>query len=316
MNKSKVIILTLAVAIVAAVGIAIVVKQTDPPPPVDPTNQFTAKIEQEIEQLKAKPNNQFCKDVYISILAEIKTFHSQKKFGEKMDMSGKKTIDELANDQWKENLEKYLYAAYAEKFIEQAKTIFRGSAWSPEDLKFIQVEKDELKKSELLIIGSPVDKEFTTIQTALNKYHEIVGFISSCNGFSYSGTALSDRFPIADVQSKIQRAASLRSKRLGNEFVNNCTRLHNGLKEIPQALFKKHTAYLDNKISYWSNMWCNYNSHSDYSNNLNRPLRNEINDLSNSTVYDLNVDDECNRLFNRWSADNQKAYDSNFPCNN
>ncbi|MCL2650068.1 MAG: hypothetical protein FWD60_03450 [Candidatus Azobacteroides sp.] len=305
MNK-KVIILVAAIAVAVAVGIVMWITSLDKAKPIAlPTNQFTAKIEAEIEQLKAKPDNKFCKDFYNVVAFHISDFYKQNRFGK----------NQSENDQWKENLEKNLYSAYAEKFIKQVRIIFRGSEWKPEDLNFIQAEKNELKKSKLLVAGSPVDKEFTTIQTALNKYNEIVSFISSCKSFGFSGTALSDRFPIENVREKLSKVASLRNNRLENEFVNNCTRLHDGLKEIPQALFKKHVWYLDNKIDYWSNMWCNYNSHKDYSQNLNTPLKNEINDLGNSTIYSgVNVDNQYNYLLQKWSRDNQKAYNATYPC--
>jgi len=315
MNK-KITILVAAIAVAATVGIIMWITSLDKVKPIAlPTNQFTAKIEQEIEQLKAKPDNKFCKDFYENITSEINIFYNQKKFGEKIDIYGKRSIDSLANNQWNEDLEKSLYSAYAEKFIKQVRIIFRGSEWKPEDLNFIQAEKNELKKSNLLVAGSPVDKEFTTIQTALNKYNEIVSFISSCKSFGYSGTALSDRFPIENVRKKLNKVANLRNNRLGNEFVNNCTRLHDGLKEIPQILFNKHVWYLNNKIDYWSNMWCNYNSHRAYSLNLNMPLKNEIDDLGNSTIYSgVNIDTQYNFLLQKWSRDNQNAYNATYPC--
>ncbi len=63
-------------------------------------------------------------------------------------------------------------------------------------------------------------------------------------------------------------------------------------------------------------MWCNYNSHKDYSQNLNTPLKNEINDLGNSTIYNgVSIDNQYNRLSQKWGADNQKAYNATYPCN-
>ena len=308
---------TIALIVVAAISAGIlfwIQSIKDPAKVKEPENQFTAKIVLEIEQLKAKPDSKFCKDFYNEVALHINEFY--KPLPPKYPF-GRFGNTQSENDQWKENLESNLYSAYVEKFIKQAKTVFRGSEWKQEDLKFIQTEKNELKKSKLLGLDSPVDKDFTTIQTALNKYNEIVSFISSCKGYSCSKTGVLDHFPIAEVRSKIQRAASLRSNHLENEYLNNCIRLHDGLKEIPSMLFNAHVRYLDTKIDYWSNMWCNYNSHRDYSNNLNIPLKNEINDLSNSNIYSgINVDGECTRLFNKWSADNQNAYKATYPCRN
>jgi hypothetical protein len=299
MNKTKVIILIAAVAVAAAVAVVMWITSLDKVKEFPlPKNQFTAKIEQEMEQLKAKPDNKFCKDFYKEVAFHINDFYKQNRFGS----------NQSENDQWKENLESNLYSAYTEKFIKQVKTVFRGSEWNLDDLKFIQAEKNELKKSKLLVTGSPVDKDFTTIQTTLNKYYEIVSFISFSKGFGYSRTELSARFPIAEVQSKIQRAASLRSNHLENEFVNNCSRLHDGLNEIPQSLFRAHIRYLDNKISQWSGLYPNYISHKDYSNNLYKPLKSEIDALDNEIYNASNFDAENQRLLDRWSADNVKAY--------
>lgn len=263
-----------------------------------PENQFTRKIEQEISQLKSMPNSKFCKDFFNHIAYHINDFYEQNRFGN----------NQSENDQWKENLERTLYSEYTDKFIKQTKTVFEGSQWKPDDLKFIQAEKNELKKARLLVEGSPVDQEFTTIQTALDKYDEIVSFISSCEDYTYSKTDLSDRFPIADVQSKITHAASLLDNRLENEFVNNCTRLHDGLREIPQVLFREHVRYLDNKINNWSEKYPNYDSQSDYSSNLYKPLKEEIEALDNGIFNVSNFDDEYSRLLQKWSADNAKAF--------
>ncbi len=311
----KALKISLVVIVVATIGSGIFlwIQSIKEPEKIQaPINQFTVMLEKKIEQLKAKPDNKFCKDFYQEIAHNINEFYKPLppiypygRFG--------KTQSE--NDQWKENLENNLYVAYVEKFIKQAHTIFHESEWKPENLKFIQAEKNELKKSKLLVAGSPVDKEFTTIQSTLNKYNEIVSFISSCKSYGYLNTELAARFPIAEVQSRLARCGSLLSNRLENEFVNNCTHLHNELKEIPKGMFHAHVRYLDKKIDYWSNLWCNYNSHRDYSSNLNIPIKMEIDDLSNSIIYSgVNVDGECSRLYSKWSIDNQEAYKVIYPC--
>jgi hypothetical protein len=293
--------ITLAIIVVAAISACIffcIQSIKEPPKPKAPENQFTRKIEQEIKQLKAKPDSKFCKDFYKEVAYHINDFYRQNRFGN----------NKSENDQWKENLERNLYSAYTEKFINQAKTVFLGSEWYFEDLNFIQAEKNELKRSKLLVAGSPVDKDFTDIQTALNKYIEIISFVSSCQDYSYSKTDLSARFPIDDVQSKISRAARLRQNHLENEYVNNCTRLHHRLIEIPQTLFEKHVRYLDNKINNWSGLYSNFNSQSDYSNNLYKPINAEINALNNNIYNVSSFDSEYNRLLQKWSDDNTKAY--------
>ncbi|MDR1792651.1 MAG: hypothetical protein LBR36_04320 [Bacteroidales bacterium] len=302
MNKLKVIILIAAVTVAVAVGIAIMLSGLGKQKEISlPKNQFTAKIEQEIEQLKAKPDNKFCQDFYKEVAYHINDFYKQNRFG----------TNQSENDQWKENFDKILYSTYAEKFINQTFVVLRGSAWNTDDLKFIQAEKNELKKSKLLVAGSPVDKSFSIIQTALNKYGEIVGFISQCKGYGYSGTVLSDRFPIAEVQSKISRAVTLRSNRLENEYVNNCARLHDELKICPKWLFDAHIKYLSNKIGNWSGLYSNYNSQKEYKELLYDKLKAEIDLLDNSVYIDIGesvVDREYDQLKAKLDSDSRAAY--------
>lgn len=301
----KALKISLVVIVVLAIGAGIffwIQSIKEPEKVKAPKNAFTAKIELEIEQLKKNPDNSFCGDFYREIAYHINDFYGQKKFGS----------NQLENNQWKENLERNLYAAYIEKFIRQVKTILRGSEWNPDALIFIQAEKNELRSSGLLVAGSPVDNEFRAIQTVLDKYNEIVSFISSCNRFKYSETDLSARFPLADVQSKISRTNSLLVNHLGNDFVNNCTRLHVELREIPQALFNKHVWYLENKINNCSDLYSNFNSQIDYSNNLYIPIRAEIEALDNNLYNVLNFDSEYERLLQKWSADNTKAYNHDY----
>jgi hypothetical protein len=268
-------------------------------------NQFTKRIEQEIESLGHLPDNKFCKDFYNEVGYHISDYHKQ----------GRLSNNPSENNQWRENLSKELYSAYAGKFIRQAFYVFRGSEWDIDALNFIRSEYPTLQKSALLERGSVVDKEFAKFQTIFDKYDEITGFISSCKEFSYPDDNLSDRFPVADVVSKISRAAIYRNNHLGNEYVNNCTRLHDGLKEVPQTLFRAHVGYLDDKINEWSGMYSNYSSQIDYANNLYRPLKSEIDALDNDiyNVANSYFDSEYNRLSKKWSDDNTKAYNYSYP---
>jgi hypothetical protein len=303
MNK-KIIILLSAVAVIAIIGI--IMRRTslgNTGEISSATNQFTAKIEQEIKQLSQKPDNKFCKDYYKEIAYHINDFYKQNRFGN----------NQSENNQEKENLENKLYAAYADKFTKQAFVVFKGSDWNSEDINFIQAEKNELKRSKMLDAGSPVDNKFAEIQMVLDKYSEIAGFISSCKNFSYSSISLSDGFPISEVNNKLSQAKNYLNKNLENSYVNQCTRLHDDLKEIPQFLFRAHVKYLDNKIDSWSNEYSKYNSQADYSDNLYKPLKEEIDALDNDIYKAANFDSEYKRLSNKLSADNQKAYYYSYP---
>ncbi len=261
-------------------------------------NIFIVKINEDIQELIQKPNDKFCKDYYDEIALYIDDYHK----------NGKLAKDKSENDQWKANLSQNLYSAYADKFIKQAFYVFNHKEWKPEDLNFIRSEYQTLRNSPRLEKDSPVDKEFAKIRAIFSKYDEIAGFIASCKGFSYTGSDLSARYPISEANNFISRAAAYRNNRLGNAYVNNCVRLHYELTEIPQNLFKAHVHYLDNKISYWSDLYSNYNSQKAYADNLYTPLRNEIYALDNDSYNVANFDSEYRRLTAKWETDGTKAY--------
>jgi hypothetical protein len=214
------------------------------------------------------------------------------------------------NKQWRDNLSKNLYSAYTGKFIRQAFYVFGRDEWKVEDLQFIRSEYQTLRKSTLLQQGSDVEKTFARIQQIFSTYDEIASFISSCKGFSYSGSALSDGFPIADVKGKISQAQSYLNSELGNEYVKNCTRLRDGLKEIPQSLFRAQVRYLNNKISNWSGLYSKYMSQKEYKKLHYDKLKAEIDTLDNN-VYHIDkslVDREYDQLKAKLDSDSSAAY--------
>lgn len=275
-----------------------------------PKNQFTERIEKEIDSLSNFPNSKFCRDVYDYVQYLIDDYY---KPNPPHHPYGRLGNSQSENDQWKENFTKNLYSIYTDKFIKQAFYVFNGSEWNAEDLRFIRCEYQILRRSKLLEKGSPVDKIFDEIQAIFLKYDEISSFISTCNGFSYSDYSLSDRFPILDVKEKISRAATYRNNLLENQYVSHCSRLNDRLKEIPQVLFRAHVRYLDNKISQWSDLYSNYSSQSDYANNLYKPIKSEIDALDNDVYKVANFDKEYQKLSDNWSADNIKAYNYSYP---
>ncbi len=305
----KTIKVSLAVIVIAVIGFAVVwgiVSPPAPPPPLPlPTNDFTTKIEQEIEMLKGKPGLVICKAYYDEVTYHINTYFAENRLG-------KDKADSLGNSLNKEFYEKQLYSAYAEKFIAQAFFVFRSTRWELEDLKFIRSEYRELQKqgnqTGMLEANSPVDKNFKKIKSIFSKYDEIAKFISDCYDFSYLINDLSSTFPVSEVQSKLQQAATYLNNGMENEYVKNDTRLKDKLKEIPQVLFDAHTRYLNGKIIHWSGMYENYNSQKDYKNNLYDLLKGEIDAMDEDTYKVSNFRDEYRRLLDKLNADANAAY--------
>ena len=302
MKTIKISLAVVAIAAITFVVIRSLIDRIEPEDAVLSENQFTKRIDQEIESLSKLPENNFSSNVYKEIDFLIDDYYASNRLGN----------TQIENDQRKDNFKESLYSTYSDKFIQEAFHVFRGSEWGVEDLTFIRTEYQALRKSELLKIGSTVDKKFTEIQAIFTKYDEIVGFINSSKGFSYSASGLSDRFPISEVRNKITQTKTYLNNGLGNKYVNNCIRLRDGLGEIPQSLFRAHVRYLDNKIIYWSEMYPNYASQADYANNLYKPLKSEIDALDNDIYNVPNFNSEYNRLSNKWSADNQKAYNHKY----
>lgn len=261
-------------------------------------NPFIDKILQEIKALQIKPESNFCKEYYTEVAYHIDDYHKNGRLG-------KSTLE---NNQWKENLSKQLYAAYAEKFIKQGYYVFSRSNWESKDLAFIRSEYGELQSTPMLERNSPIDIKFNEIKVIFKKYDEITSFISFCQRFSYSETGLDKLFPVEDVRSKILNAKSYLNKRLENSYINNCTRLHNGLNEIPQVLFKAHSRYLDNKIIYWTGSYTGYNLQKTYSDNVWTPLNNEIETLDNNIYNVTDFSSEYNRLKRKWATEGTNAY--------
>ncbi len=310
MKKIKISLAIIVIASIAIFSIRSLVIMNKPKVIVLPKNLFTERIEKEIDSLEKLPESKFCKDAYDNVLFLIDDYYKphppQYPYGRLGDT-------QLENNHWKENLTKNLFSVYAGKFLSQALYVFSHSNWEFDDLRFIRQEYQTLKKSNLLERDSPVDIKFAEFQAIFNKYDEIAGFISTCNGFSYSSSSSSDHFPITEVQAKISRAVTYQNNNLENGFVNNCKRLHDGLKEIPETLFRVHIRYLDKKINDWSGFYSNYSSQSDYVNNLYKPVKSEIDALDNAIYKVANFNSEYTRLTNKWSSDNSKAYSYSYP---
>lgn len=297
----KIIKISLALIVVAAITFFVIRSfvSTDKVSEIQQSEDpFVAKIQQEITVLELKPDNKFCKDYYNEVAYHIDDYHKNGRLG-------KSTLE---NDQWKENLSKQLYAAYADKFIKQAYYVFSRSDWASKDLGFIRSEYRALQSSPMLERNSPIDSRFNEIKAIFNKYDEVTGFISSCKAFSYSQADLDVQFPVADVESKIFIAKSYRNNSLENAYVNNCIRLHDELNEIPQVLLKEHCTYLDKKIDYWSGSYTGYNLQKTYRDNVWVLLNNEIETLDNDIYNVSDFSSEYYRLKGKWEVEGTNAY--------
>ncbi len=299
MKALKISLALIVIATIAFFVIRSIVPIDNAIEPQASKNSFVDTIVNGINSIKLKPDSSFCKDYYDVLAYSIDDFH-------KSGRLGKSTLD---NDQWKENLSKQLYAAYAAKFIDQAFYIFNSSNWAINDLNFIRSEYKKLQNSPMLERDSPIDKRFYEIEAIFNKYDEITNFISSCNIFTYTETALDSQFPLENVRVKIFNAISHRNNHLGNNYLNKCTRLHDGLFEINQVLFNAHCAYLDKKINYWSGTYRDYASQRLYNDNVWRFLNVEIDSLDN-TIYNVSgFSDRHDSLKHKWETEGTYAYD-------
>lgn len=268
-----------------------------------PKNQFSERIQREIDSLISLPESKFCKEYYNIVTFHINDYYIQGRLGTNVS----------ENSQWKDNFYRTLFARYTEKFIHQVLYVFRDSTWKPVDLKFIRGEVLRLKAQKLndeflLERGSQTDKEFIQIQNTLKKYDEIVDFISISKSFSYSKAVIPDQFPISNVITILDRTKAYLNNRLENELLNNCTRLKNKLNEIPQSLFKAHVNYLDNKITKWSGKYTNYPSQKEYKTSLYDKLKAEVSSLYNGIYNVSNFNTEYNRLTNKLDDDSNAAY--------
>jgi hypothetical protein len=295
----KAVKIILAIVVVAIIGFFVTkwLINIDPPKDVDlPKNQYTERIESEIDSLKKMPENKFCQKYYNDVQYRINDYFNQGFLGE----------NESDNSQWQEILSKNLYSAYAPKFVEQAMYVFSRSEWKNDDLKFIRSEAKILKSSTYLG-NTGLVTSFDEINTILAKHDEINGFINACKGFAYSNYDLETTYP--DVSEKIIKSRAYITNNLDNSYVNNCTRLKDGLQSIPKILFDKHISYLTKKINDNGARNDEFNSQIDFSNTIYTPLRNQVDALNDDTygIGDYVFNNGYNSVYNLLSDFNRDA---------
>ncbi len=260
-------------------------------------NLYTTRINNEIESLKKMPVNVYCPKFYKDIQYRINDYHTQKFLGNSAN----------DNDQWHEILLKNLYSAYASKFLTQANFTFINSEWKTNDLKIISSELQMLRSSPYLEQNSPIANSFNVLNEIVRKYDEINIFIFNCNNFAYSNYNLNVQFP--NMKDKIQKANNLLKNRLDNIYVNNCSRLKVGLKDIPNKLFEKHVFYLTKKINENGTRYTEFPSQLDFSNSIYTPLKTELDSLNND-IYSINENTfqkEYTKLYELLSYYNRNA---------
>jgi hypothetical protein len=279
-----------------------------PPPPIGNGPQEKThyeRIQDSIKSIHTLPLYKFNKNKYGELMSLIEQWnkaapphHPYGRFGE----------TQSENDLNKNNLTSTLYSVYVQKFIEQTFNVFRGSDWKPEDLKFIREETNALFKSPFLNNPSQVYLKLVEIQSILNKYNEINSFISDCKSFKYDSLSIVNSFPVDKVIAKINQAKTYQVRNL-NPYVNNCSRLQQELRDVPNILFQKHVQYLDKKIDDWSGTYEEYNTQQAYSNSIYTPINNEINRLSNEVYNVSDFIEKRDYLRSRWINEGRKAYD-------
>lgn len=298
--------LKIILAIMAIIGIALAIyfsyiKITAPGPIDHPENQFTRRVNQEIECISSKPANRFCKDAYDLVKYHIDDYASMNRLGASL-------TDSVGNQRNQQLLLKTLYSTYVDKFIEQADWVFMGNAWASADLSFIKDEDRRLRtygqECGYLQSGSAADKDFTRISRNIDSYHSEVAFINECKSFAYNNSDLESRFPIDKAKSIINDSRNHLSS-MG--VVKNSDFVRNGLSSIPDKVLSVHVAYLTRKLNEWRGMYMYYPTLAAYRTNFYDKLKAEIAQLDNPMYSGLNVSSQKTRLLNILETDNNAA---------
>ena len=245
------------------------------------TNQFVRRVKYEIRGLASKPNDRFCRGVYMLIQYHIDDYASICRLGDNLS-------DSLGNSAQRRFLSKELFSAYAEKFADQANYVFTRNVWSLDDRIFINTEVDRLRRigrsEDFLESGSPIDSSFTAIKAILRRYNDELSYISKANSFTFGNTDLTAHFPLTDVSNLISES---RVHLDGLGIVKNSDAVREGLQKIPQNLCNTHERYLRRKLSEWSGMYRYSTSLADYQRNLYNILKDDIQALG-SSIYTSN----------------------------
>lgn len=301
--------LKIILVFLAVIGICLAVywsytKTTDVEPISLPKNQFTRRIEQEINDISDKPDSKFCKDAYDIVKYHLNEYALQNRLGAD-------TTDTIGNSQNQRALFKMLYSAYASKFIAQADHVFKGHAWSSNDLSFIKAETGRLRtegeETECLETDGTVAKDFSRLIRTIESYYSEIAFINECESFSYNNIDFNTgSFPISRAISIINDSKKHLTA-LG--VVKHSEVVNNGLSSIPKKVLDVHVAYLTKKIDEYKGMY-QYNVYSTinaYKTQFYDKLKAEILLLDDPIYSELDVSVQKTRLLNSLEADYKAA---------
>lgn len=299
-------IIKITLAIVVIIAIAFFVKRSlQTTSNVDEIstqqNQFVLRIEQKIDSLKSLPDNKFSKNLYDEIAYYIAEDHKNSYLGSST----------LENNQQEKNLKSTLYAVYAEKFIKEAFYVFNSSEWKVSDLNFIRKVNHDLISSDQLEQDGTRYHKFSEITKIINKYFEINKFISDAKSLKIpdgSSAGIKVEFPMSEVVSIIEQSNTYLNSNLENTYVNNCSRLKQELRDIPNMFFQKHFQYLNDKIVFWSEQYSQYNTQKAYMDNIFKPLSDQINQLNNDIYNRNDLFEKLKYLRDKWINDADKAW--------
>ncbi len=279
-----------------------------------PKNTYTEEIQKRINVLSSLPATSFSKLEYEKIRSSIYLFYKDGSLGIKPVKEGKiwKNIpDGNANNLWNEILSKNLYAAYTNKFINQANHVLNGTVWRVQDISFIRNELRELKKSKYLASDGIDAQNLNSISNVINEYYQINNFISMCSNYTYTNFEIDENFP--DLSDLINKSHNYLVKGFNNDQLNNCTRIKLGLKSIPNKLFSKHISYFKSKIDNQASRYIDYEpkiqNQPIYRKEIYNKLKNQINEMTSDfygtdqSEFDQEIINLNNQLKNyaKWS---------------
>jgi hypothetical protein len=170
MKSIKIILAVIVIAVIGFFAVRSLVNIGPTGAVVLPKNQFTTRIELEIDSLGKLSDSKFCKEFYREVDYHINDYYKGNRF----------SVNQSDNKQWRDNLLKNLYSAYTDKFIRQAFYVFGRDEWKVKDLQFIC-------------------SEYQIAHPCLNRGHQLIGNLRKSKQFSGNTMRLFVLFLSAEV---------------------------------------------------------------------------------------------------------------------